>query len=181
MAPLTTSTSRLMSVVAVLLLLLPASLATSQPILAACKTVCGGSRYVTVEYCIEALESAGGGGSLDYQVFAGLVVRLLADKASSTVAKIGDLLQHEGHADVARCLQSCRSLYGGIVDGGPACTADVNAKKFGEATAILQKAAAAAKECEDGFGKIKASSPLSAEDDDAFKLAKLGVGMIAFA
>ncbi|CAM0874367.1 unnamed protein product [Alopecurus aequalis] len=186
MAP---STS-LMSVVSVLLLLLPTSSASNE-ILAACKTVGGGSTYFGVQFCQEALGSvAGGNVSMDYQVFAGLAVGLLADNATSTTAKIDRLLRGGGggvkvnaedEGAVARCLLSCRSLYGGIVDGGPACTAAVKAGKFAEATAILEKAAAAAKACEDRFGKNKASSPLSAEDDDAFMLAKLGVALIGFA
>ena len=187
MASSTSSTS-LMSVVVVLLLLLPTSSAFDQMILAACKTVGGGSTYFDVQFCEEALGSvAGAGKSLDYQEFGGLVVGLLTDNATSTEARIDRLLGGDGggmdlkaedHAAVARCLLSCRSLYGSIVDSGPACTAAVKARKFGEATAILEKAAAAAKECEDGFGKNNASSPLSAEDDDAFQLAKLGVGML---
>jgi pectinesterase inhibitor-like protein len=158
----------------------PASALSTQMVFAACKTVCGGSRYVGVEFCIEALGSVSGGDeSLDYQRFGGLAVGLLADNATSTKSKIDRLLQGGGaNAVVARSLLSCQSLYGGIVNGGPACTAAVKAGKLGEAEAILEKAAAAAKECEDGFGKNKAASPLSAENDDAFQLAKLGVGML---
>jgi pectinesterase inhibitor-like protein len=162
-------------------------------ILAACKTVGGGSRYFDVQFCQEALSSvAGGKAALDYQFFGGLAVGLLADNATSTKAKIDHLLQGGGGsggvsfkvedaAAVARCLVSCRSLYGGILDGRPACTAAVKAGKFGDATAILEKAAAAAKKCEDGFGKANVGSPLTAEDDDAYKLAKLGVALLRFA
>ena len=179
-----------MSVVAILLLLLPTSSAFDQMILAACKTVGGGSTYFDVQFCEEALGSvAGGGESLNYQVFAGLAVGLLVDNATSTEARIdrllrgggGARLKTEDHGAVARCLLSCRSLYGSIVDNGPAYIAAVNSGKFGEATASLEKAAADAKECEDGFGKNKVDSPLSAEDDNAFKLAKLGVALLGFA
>jgi hypothetical protein len=152
----------------------------AQAILAACKTVGGGSTYFDVQFCEGALGSvAGSGAPLDYQAFGGLAVGLLADNATSTKAKIdlllgggGVKLKSQDDVAVTRCLQSCQSLYGGIVAGGPPCTA--------EATAILEKAAAAAKACEDGFGKIKAASPLSVEDDDAFKLAKLGVALLRF-
>jgi pectinesterase inhibitor-like protein len=187
-----------MSVAGVILLLFPVLLAATeapafsvkaQAILAACKTVGGGSTYFDVQFCEGALGSvAGSGAPLDYQAFGGLAVGLLADNATSTKAKIDRLLQGGGGVklkaqdDVAvtRCLQSCQSLYGGIVAGGPPCTAAVKTGKFAEATAILEKAAAAAKACEDGFGKIKAASPLSIEDDDAFKLAKLGVALLRF-
>uniref|UniRef100_A0ACD5W724 Uncharacterized protein n=1 Tax=Avena sativa TaxID=4498 RepID=A0ACD5W724_AVESA len=190
MAPSTSSTI-LMSVVAVLLLLFPVAPAFSpsdQAIFAACKTVGGGSTYVGVQFCRNALGSvAGSNVDLDYQVFGGLAVGLLADNATSTKTKIDSLLRGGGgsvkpkaedNAVVSRCLLSCRSLYGGILDGGPACTAAVKAGKFSEAAAILEKAAAAAKECEDGFVKNRAASPLSAENDDAFKLAKLGVALV---
>jgi pectinesterase inhibitor-like protein len=180
MAPSTASTS-LMSVVAVLLLLFhiaPALTPSEQVILAACKTVGGGSRYFDVQFCQDALSSvAGGKAALDYQFFGGLAVGLLARNATSTKAKIDHLLQGGGGSG----LVSCRSLYGGILDGGPACTAAVKAGKFGDATAILEKAAAAAKNCEDGLGKANVGSPLTAEDDDAYKLSKLGVALLRFA
>ena len=188
MAP-STSTTSLVSVVAVLLLLLPTS-SVSDEILAACKTVGGGSTYVGVQFCEDALRPVAASGTMDYQLFAGLVVGLLADNATSTEATIDRLLRGgvggvklnaEDDAAVSRCLLSCRSLYRAIVHGGPACTAAVKAGKFAEATATLEKAAAAAKECEDGFGKNNASSPLSVEDDDAFQLANLGVGLLRFA
>uniref|UniRef100_A0ACD6A179 Uncharacterized protein n=1 Tax=Avena sativa TaxID=4498 RepID=A0ACD6A179_AVESA len=127
---------------------------------------------------------------LDYQVFGGLAVGLLADNATSTKTKIDSLIRGGGssvepkaedNAAVSRCLLSCKSLYGGILDGGLACSAAVKAGKFGDATAILEKAAAAAKECEDGFGKSNVTSPLTAEDGDAFELTELGVALLRFA
>uniref|UniRef100_A0ACD5ZWD8 Uncharacterized protein n=1 Tax=Avena sativa TaxID=4498 RepID=A0ACD5ZWD8_AVESA len=191
MDPASTSSTSQMGVVAVLFLLFPVALADlplPQPILAACKTVGGGSTYFDVQFCEEAIGSVAGSGGLDYQGFGGLAVGLLADNATSTKAKIDRLLRGGGGGvmlkavdDVAvgRCLLSCQSLYGGILDGGPAYTAAVKARKYAEARTILEKAAAAAKECEDGFGKNNAASPLSAENDDAFKLAKLGVALLA--
>uniref|UniRef100_A0ACD6A0Y4 Uncharacterized protein n=1 Tax=Avena sativa TaxID=4498 RepID=A0ACD6A0Y4_AVESA len=194
MAPSTSSTC-VMSVVAVLLLLFPVVPALSpstQAVLAACKTFGGGSTYFDVQFCEEAIGSvAGGGASLDYRVFAGLAVGLLADNATSTEAKI-DRLIRGGGGDVVKltvgddaalgwCLLSCRKLYGGIVESGPTCTAAVKAGKFGDATALLEKVAAAAKECEDGFRKGNVTSPLTAQDDDAYKLAKLGVALLRFA
>uniref|UniRef100_A0ACD5X371 Uncharacterized protein n=1 Tax=Avena sativa TaxID=4498 RepID=A0ACD5X371_AVESA len=184
MAPSTSSTS-LMSVVAVLLLLFPVTPVLSpsaQGIFAACK------KRPVLPRCPQLLGSDVGG--LDYQVFGGLVVGLLADNATSTKTKIDSLLRGGGdslkpkaedNGAVSRCLRSCQLLYGGILDGGPACTAAVKAKKFGDATAILEKAAAAAKECEDGFGKSNVMSLLTAEDGNAFELAKLGVGLLRFA
>ncbi|XP_037427865.1 uncharacterized protein LOC119293506 [Triticum dicoccoides] len=190
------SSSSVMSVMGVILLLfsvllaaaeapVPARSASDQMILAACKTVGGGSTYFDVTFCLGALGSAGGAGG--YQDLAAVAVDLLATNATSTEAKIDRLLGGSGvevkadDAALARCLRSCQSLYGGIVDDGPACTVAVNGGRFGEATAILEKAAAAAKECEGGFEKSSAASPLTAEDDDAFKLAKLAVALLRFA
>jgi pectinesterase inhibitor-like protein len=198
MAP-STSSVRLMRVVVVLLLLFPVLLKANeappfsvkaQLILTACKSVGEGSTYFDVQFCEGAIGSViGGSADLDYQVFGGIAVRLLAENATSTKAKIDRLLRGGGSVKlkaeddvtVARCLQSCQSLYGGILYDWLACTAAVKTKLFGEARRILEKAAAAAKECEDGFGKNNVASPLSAEDDDAFKLAKLGVAFLRLA
>ncbi|XP_051230664.1 putative invertase inhibitor [Lolium perenne] len=196
MAPSTSSTSE-MSVVAVLLLFFPVAPALSpsaQIILAACKTVGGGSTYFDVQFCEEALGSvAGSVHSLNYQDLGGLAVGLLANNATSTRDKISRLLRGggggggdvklkpENDAAVGWCLQSCWSLYGGIVEDGSASSTAIKAGKLDEATAILEKAADAAKKCEDGFGKGSVASPLTREDDDAYKLAKLGVALLRFA
>ncbi|KAE8781781.1 putative invertase inhibitor [Hordeum vulgare] len=185
-----------MNAVCVILLLFPVLLsaaeafanappASANMILAACKTVGGGSTYFDVTFCLDALRSAGGAG--DYQGLAAVALDLLATNATSTEAKIDRLLGISGAevkadgAALARCLRSCQSMYGGIVDDEPACTAAVKGGRFGEATAILEKAAAAAKECEGGFEKSKAASPLTTENDNAFKLAKLAVALLRFA
>ncbi|KAF7053277.1 hypothetical protein CFC21_061247 [Triticum aestivum] len=192
MASFSCSSSSVMSVILLLFSVLlaaaeapaPARSASDQIILAACKTVGGGSTYFDVTFCLGALGSAG--SAAGYQDLAAVAVDLLATNATSTEAKIDRLLGGSGvkvkpgDAALARCLRWCRSLYGGIVDDGPASTAAVKGGRFGEATAILEKAAAAAKECEGGFEKSKAASPLTAEDDDAFKLAKLAVALLRF-
>uniref|UniRef100_A0ACD6A3G6 Uncharacterized protein n=1 Tax=Avena sativa TaxID=4498 RepID=A0ACD6A3G6_AVESA len=147
-----------MIVVVVLLLLFPVALVLSQlpqAILAACKTVGGGSTYVGIEFCEDAISFVTGTRvDLDYHLFGSIAVGLLADNTTSTKTKINSLLKAEDKAA---------------------------AKKFGDATAIVEKAAAAAKECEDGFGKSNVTSPLTAEDGNAFELAKLGVGLLRFA
>jgi pectinesterase inhibitor-like protein len=195
MAPSTSSTSE-MSVVAVLLLFFPVAPALSpsaQIILAACKTVGGGSTYFDVQFCEEALGSvAGSVHSLNYQDLGGLAVGLLANNATSTRDKISRLLRGgggggdvklkpENDAAVGWCLQSCWSLYGGIVEDGSASSSAIKAGKLDAASAILEKAADAAMKCEDGFGKGSVTSPLTREDDDAYKLAKLGVALLRFA
>uniref|UniRef100_A0ACD5X632 Uncharacterized protein n=1 Tax=Avena sativa TaxID=4498 RepID=A0ACD5X632_AVESA len=197
MAPSTSSTS-LMALLLMLFPVLhvaaeaPTPLSSAQIILAACKNVGSASTHVDVEFCQEALGSvADAVHSLDYQDLAGLAVGLLIDNATSTEGKIvrllreggggGVRLKEENDAAVARCLQSCQSLYGGIIDGGPPCMSAVNAGKFGAATAILEKAAVAAKECEDGFGKSSSTSLLTPEDKDAYELAKLGAAFLRFA
>ena len=64
---------------------------------------------------------------------------------------------------------------------GPGCAAAVKGGRFTEATASLERSAAAARECEEGFRKSNAASPVTAEGDDAFKLAKLAVALLRFA
>jgi pectinesterase inhibitor-like protein len=155
-------------------------------IFAACKTVGGGSAFFDVEFCMSALGSDGRSYSADsYSNFSAIAVDLVTASATSTAAKINGLLVKDSGAkdDAAttRCLSSCRPLYGGILQRQPGCAAAVKDGKFGEATASLEKSAAAAKECEAGFGRNKVASPLTVEDDSAFKLAKLAVALLRFA
>ncbi|RCV36333.1 hypothetical protein SETIT_7G310200v2 [Setaria italica] len=165
----------------------PTEVATSEvpSILPVCKTVGGGSTFFDVQYCLEALGSDGrsANAGMNYRTYSSIAADLLAANATSTATKIGGLLRGRGGGDEAttRCLRSCQALYGGVVRRQPGCAAAVRGRKDGEATRCLEEAASAAKECEEGFGKSKVASPVTMENDDAFKLAKLAVALLSMA
>ncbi|KAF0899341.1 hypothetical protein E2562_018235 [Oryza meyeriana var. granulata] len=165
---------------------LPAEL-TGDILLPSCKTVGGGSTYFDVQFCLDALGSVGAGvDAKNYQDLAAVAVGLLTANTTSTSDKIDGLLRNGGGAGkvdaaTARCLRSCRALYAGIARRQPACAAAVRGGRFGEARSSLEESAAAARECEDGFRRGNATSPVTAEDDNTFKLAKLGVALLGFA
>ncbi|KAL6870992.1 hypothetical protein ACP4OV_014840 [Aristida adscensionis] len=154
--------------------------ASVDPMFPLCKTVGGGGAYFDVQFCMEAL-SPHGGAVKNYQDAAAVAVDLLKANATSTSAKIGGLLRGGGGGATAGCLRSCQALYGRIVQRQPGCLAAVKAGKFEEAKQSLETSASAAKQCEDGFGKSGVESPVTADDDNAFKLAKLAVALIGFA
>ncbi|KAG0528568.1 hypothetical protein BDA96_05G022800 [Sorghum bicolor] len=158
----------------------PAELPCALP---ACKTVGGGSQFFDVQFCLAALGSDGRSIShcMDYQVYSVIAADLLAANVTATAAKIDGLLQGSGGggggddaAATARCLRSCQALYGGT----PGCAAAVRGVRKGEATTCLEEAAAAAKQCEDGFQSSKVASPVTAENQNAFMLAKLAVALL---
>lgn len=155
--------------------------------LPACKTVGGGSEFFDVQFCLAALGSDGRSVShcMDYQAYSVIAADLLAANVTATAAKIDGLLRDGGGDDdggvddaTARCLRSCQALYSGTVRRQPGCAAAVRGVRKGEATTCLEEAAAAAKECEDGFQRSKAESPVTAENQDAFMLAKLAVALL---
>lgn len=156
-------------------------------LLPSCKTVGGGSTYFDVQFCLDALGSVGAGaGARSYRDLAAVAVGLLTANATSTSVKIDALLRGGGgggkvDAATARCLRSCRALYAGIARRQPGCAAAVRGGRLGEARSSLEESAAAARRCEDGFRGGNATSPVTAEDDAAFKLAKLGVALLGFA
>ncbi|CAN6344294.1 unnamed protein product [Urochloa humidicola] len=158
-------------------------------ILPVCKTVGGGSVFFDVQFCMEALGSDGrsANAGTDYHTYSVIAANLLTANATTTVAKIASLLLQErgkGGADdaAARCLRSCQALYGGVVRRQKSgCTAAVRGRRSGEATRCLEEAASAAAECEEGFRKSKVASPVTMENDDAFKLAKLAVALLRMA
>ncbi|KAJ1264556.1 hypothetical protein BS78_08G010100 [Paspalum vaginatum] len=159
-------------------------------LLPACKTVGGGSAFFDVQFCLAALGSDGrsANAGTSYHTYSVIAADLLAANATATAAKIDRLLREGGGGavggrDTARRLRlrSCQALYGGVVRMQPACAAAVRATRKGEATACLERAASAASECEDGFGKSKVASPVTAENDHAFKLAKLAVALLRYA
>ncbi|KAL6870637.1 hypothetical protein ACP4OV_014485 [Aristida adscensionis] len=161
--------------------------ASVDPTFPMCKTVGGGGPYFDVQFCMAAL-SPHSGDVKNYQDAAAVAVDLLTANATSTSAKIGGLLRgggggggNGGDGATAGCLRSCQALYGGIVQRQPGCLAAVKAGKLDEAKQSLETSAGAAKQCEDGFGESGVASPVTAEDDNAFKLAKLAVALIGFA
>ncbi|KAE8805192.1 putative invertase inhibitor [Hordeum vulgare] len=98
---------------------------------------------------------------------------------TSTKAKIGGLLDGKtADAATAQALRSCQVLYDGILQRQPGSAAAVKGGKFSEAISSLEKSAAAAKECEDGFSKSHVASPVTVENSNAFQLAKLAVGLL---
>ncbi|GJM88099.1 hypothetical protein PR202_ga04125 [Eleusine coracana subsp. coracana] len=155
------------------------------PLLPICKTVGGGSMYVGIDFCLSALGSDKRSHSTQgYRDLSIIAVDLLTANVTSTAAKIDGLLQKGGGdatTTTIKCLQSCQALYKDIAERQPACAAAVKKGSFKEAQASLQKSASAAKECEAGFGKSRVASPLTVEDDDAFKLAKLADGLLDYA
>ena len=154
-------------------------------ILPVCKTVGGGSTFFDVQFCLEALGSDGrsANAGANYGACSVIAADLLTANATSTAAKIdGLLLRKRGdEATTARCLRSCRALYGGVVRRQPGCAAAVRGRRSGEATRCLERAASAAAECEEGFRKSKVASPVTMENDDVFKLAKLAVALLSWA
>jgi pectinesterase inhibitor-like protein len=146
-----------------------------------CMSACGVDYYVRVQFCIDTRRSDGRSrSSSETKEFIAVTVDLLTTNATSTKAKIDGLLRGkaDGRSATTPCLQSCQALYQGILGLQPACAAAVKDGKFAEATISLEKSAAAAKECESLFGQSHVTSPLTAEDDNAFQLAKLGVALI---
>ncbi|CAN6348862.1 unnamed protein product [Urochloa humidicola] len=154
-------------------------------ILPVCKTVGGGSVFFDVQFCVEALGSDGrsANAGANYHTYAVIAADLLTANATATAAKIAGLLLRERDATTTRCLRSCQALYGGVVrrPQKSGCAAAVRGRKGGEATRCLEEAASAAAECEDGFVRSKVASPVTMENDDAFKLAKLAVALLRMA
>ncbi|TVU51417.1 hypothetical protein EJB05_02848, partial [Eragrostis curvula] len=153
-------------------------------LLPACKTVAGGSTFFDVEFCVSALGSDDNRirDAVSYGDFAAVAVDLLTENATATAARITGLMNRAGEDEaMTRCLESCHALYEGVLDRQRGCVAAVMDGEFGEAAASLEKSAAAAEECEGGFGKSGVASPVKVEDDCAFKLAKLAVALLRFA
>ncbi|RLM57799.1 uncharacterized protein C2845_PM18G14640 [Panicum miliaceum] len=145
-----------------------------------CKTVGGGSTVFDVQFCLEALGFDG--RSANAGTNYGTCSVIAADLLTANTTKIDVLLRERGGKDeeatTTRCLRSCRALYGGVVRRQPGCAAAVRGRRGGEATRCLETAASAA-ECEEGFGKV--ASPMTMENDAAFKLAKLAVALLSWA
>ncbi|XP_051191358.2 uncharacterized protein [Lolium perenne] len=144
-----------------------------------CMSACGGDEYVRVQFCIDTLRSDGRSrSSSETKEFIAVTVDLLTTNATSTKAKIDGLLHGSKAGAITPSLQSCQALYEGILQRQPAAAASVKEGRLAEASVSLEKSAAAANECEGLFGKSHVTSPLTAEDNNAFLLAKLGVALI---
>ncbi|CAM0151308.1 unnamed protein product [Urochloa decumbens] len=169
------------------------AVATSEQVpstLPVCKTVGGGSVFFDVQFCLEALGSDGrsANAGTDYHTCSVIAADLLTANATTTAAKIAGLLLRDrggkGVDDEATTLslRTCEALYGGVVRRQQSgCAAVVRGRRSGEATRCLEEAASAAEQCEDGFRKSKVASPVTMENDDAFKLAKLAVALLRMA
>ena len=152
------------------------------PLLPVCKSVGGGSNYFTVEFCMSALGSDDRSHHTKDEVeLSSIAVDLLTANATSTAAKIRGLIGGAGgNAAAKRCLSSCQALYGDVLQRQAGCAAAIKGGRLNEAMSSLEKSASAVKECENGFSKSSVASPLTAEDDNAFKLAELALALLNF-
>ncbi|CAN6326512.1 unnamed protein product [Urochloa humidicola] len=154
------------------------------PLLPFCKTVGGGSTYFGIDFCISALDSDKRSRDAEgYRNLSLIAIDLLAANATSTRAKVGGLLEKaKGDAAMTEPLLSCQAMYGGMVGLLPGCTAAIKAGMFDHAALNLEEGpATGAKDCEEEFRKHNLASPLTVENDSAFKLAKLAVALLGFA
>nr|CAB3464170.1 unnamed protein product [Digitaria exilis] len=116
---------------------------------------------------------------MNYRAHSLIAVDLLTANATSTAAMIDGLLRRERERPAttipwhATCL-----LYRGILQRQPGCKGDINDKSDKEAMSSLEASASAAVECQDDFTKSNSTSPVTAENDDAFMLAKLSVALV---
>ncbi|KAI5001635.1 hypothetical protein ZWY2020_026285 [Hordeum vulgare] len=172
--------SGVLFVVSALLLFGTTQVTPMDYLLPICKTVGGGSIFVGVQFCMDTFHSdPRTAHGATYQDLAAIAVDLLTANATSTKAKIGGLLDGKtADAATAQALRSCQVLYDGILQRQPGSAAAVKGGKFSEAISSLEKSAAAAKECEDGFSKSHVASPVTVENSNAFQLAKLAVGLL---
>ncbi|GJM88100.1 hypothetical protein PR202_ga04126 [Eleusine coracana subsp. coracana] len=96
-------------------------------------------------------------------------------------AKINGLIQKNSSGEaMKRCLLSCQALYGDIVQMQAGCAAAIKNGKLDEVSSSFDMSASGAKECENGFSKSSVASLLTEEDDNAFKLTKLGAALLNF-
>ncbi|KAK3119659.1 hypothetical protein QOZ80_9AG0673430 [Eleusine coracana subsp. coracana] len=134
--------------------------------------------FFDVQFCEEALGSDGrsADAGMDYRAYAIIAADLLAANATSTAAKIDGLLRN-GDEATRGALRSCQVAYGGILQRQGSCKAAIRDKRDAEAISSLERSASAANECENGFAKTN-KSPVTEEDKNTFKLAKLAVALI---
>lgn len=162
---------------------LPAEVTVTGDILASCRPSAASHLR---QFCLDALGSVGAGaGARSYRDLAAVAVGLLTANATSTSVKIDALLRGGGGGGrwtpprrgacgrAGRCTPASR--------GGSRLRRGGEGGRLGEARSSLEESAAAARRCEDGFRGGNATSPVTAEDDAAFKLAKLGVALLGFA
>uniref|UniRef100_A0A0D9XWK0 Pectinesterase inhibitor domain-containing protein n=1 Tax=Leersia perrieri TaxID=77586 RepID=A0A0D9XWK0_9ORYZ len=155
---------------------LAATIGSSSPafLSGACNTVAGDSGgVITAAFCTNSLSSDGRSlNASSYSDLTIVAIDLLTSNATSTKSKIDTLLQNATTA-TKQCLQSCQAAYAGVLQAQTGVFYNVQAGRFPEAMSALEKSAGSVEKCEDGFGKSNVKPLLTAEDDDAFRLAKL--------
>lgn len=153
------------------------------PLLPICQTV-GGRSHVAVDFCIAALGADKRSHDVvaSYRNLSAIAVDLLTDNVTATASKIDDLLRKGGIAGggvvATRILLSCQSLYTDIVGRQDACAESVKGGSFRLAQRYLWLTANAVKQCEGGFRDSHVASPVKVEDENAFKLARLAIGLL---
>ncbi|KAF8724951.1 hypothetical protein HU200_020669 [Digitaria exilis] len=126
--------------------------------------------HSSVQFCRGALGSDGQSATagMNYRAHSLIAVDLLTANATSTAAMIDGLLRRERERPATTIPWHATCC----------CKGDINDKSDKEAMSSLEASASAAVECQDDFTKSNSTSPVTAENDDAFMLAKLSVALV---
>ncbi|GJM88097.1 hypothetical protein PR202_ga04123 [Eleusine coracana subsp. coracana] len=155
------------------------------PLLSTCKSIATANTYFDVEFCLSSLGSSNRSHHAKNGVeLSSIALDLLAANVTSTLAKIHSLMRgngghYKGSNESLVYLYLCRIQYIFIQGEEAYCIAAIKDGKFNIAISHLEKSTSYVKECEDGYSKGNITSPLTTEDNNAFKLVKLAAALLS--
>jgi pectinesterase inhibitor-like protein len=145
----------------------------------ACTKAATSSPNINRDFCVASLQADQKSGSANIVGFAQIATGLTSKNATSTKAKVQNLVANPGNGknNIKRELSTCLDLYSEIDHLSDAASA-ISSFRYDDAKTYLSAALDAPGDCEDVFSKKGTSSVLSKENANARQLSAIAVALL---
>lgn len=146
----------------------------------ACTKAAASSPTINRDFCIASLQADPKSGSVNFVGLAQIATDLTSKNATSTKAKINNLLANPGNGsdNIKPELSTCLDLYSGMIDHLSDAARAISSFRYDDAKTYLSAALDAPSDCEDAFSEKGTGSVLSKEDSNATQLSAIALALL---
>ncbi|KAJ1692910.1 hypothetical protein LUZ63_009608 [Rhynchospora breviuscula] len=144
----------------------------------ACTAAAAKSSNINHDFCVTSLQVDPKSASANYVSLAQIATKLASENATSTKAKIKDLLAQPGNGNIKPELSTCQDLYSEMIDSLSDAAKAISSFHYDDAMTYLSAALDAPADCEDTFAEKRNASVLSVEDANAKQLTAIALAFL---
>jgi pectinesterase inhibitor-like protein len=146
----------------------------------ACTKAAASSPTINRDFCVASLQADPKSGSANVVGLAQIATDLTSKNATSTKAKIQNLLSNpgNGNSNIKPELSTCHDLYSEMIGHLSDAASAISSFHYDDAKTYLSAALDAPSDCEDAFSEKGTSSVLSKENANATQLSAIALALL---